>query len=139
MDYKPNQINRMLQLGYKEKILNSSVIWLCVGCQMCVTRCPMQLNIPKIMDILRELALKERVHIKERNISLFYQQFLNSIKRWGRVYELELIVLYKLKSNTLFQDIELGKKMFSKGKLNLLPDIAGTSDVKKIFNRSIGR
>ncbi|MBU0600640.1 4Fe-4S dicluster domain-containing protein [bacterium] len=135
MDYKPNQINRMIQMGDRDKVLGSSVIWLCVGCQTCVTRCPMKINIPDLMDTLREVAVKERVS-KEPNITMFHQLFLNSVKRWGRVHELELIGLYKLKSGQLFSDMQLGQQMFMKGKLALLPDgVRNKKGIREIFEK----
>lgn len=137
MDYKPNQINRMIQMGYKERLLRSSIIWLCVGCQTCVTRCPMQINLPRVMDTLRELALKENITPKEPNILMFHQLFLNSVKRWGRVHEVELIGLYKLKTGTIFQDMQVGQKMFLKGKLSILPEIIkGRKMVKQMFKET---
>ncbi|MFH1897363.1 MAG: 4Fe-4S dicluster domain-containing protein [Candidatus Desantisbacteria bacterium] len=136
MDYRPNQINRMIQMGDKDKVLGSSTIWLCVGCQTCVTRCPMKIDIPHLMDSLREIAVKEKVS-KEPNITIFHQLFLNSVKRWGRVHELELIGLYKLKSRQFFQDMELGKQMFLKGKLALLPScVRDKKGMGKIFKRA---
>ncbi|MDI6782405.1 MAG: 4Fe-4S dicluster domain-containing protein [bacterium] len=133
MDYKPNQINRMIQMGYSDKVLGSSAIWLCVGCQTCVTRCPMKIDIPHVMDSLRQLAVKEKVS-REPNVTMFHQLFLDSVKRWGRVHELELIGLYKLKSRQFFSDMQLGQQMFLKGKLKMLPEIAGKKDVKRIFS-----
>ncbi|MDI6736833.1 MAG: 4Fe-4S dicluster domain-containing protein [bacterium] len=138
MDYKPNQINRLIQMGDKKKVLSSSIIWLCVGCQTCVTRCPMKIDIPLLMDTLRSLAVKEKVS-KKPNITIFHQQFLNSIKRWGRAHELELIGLYKLKSGSLFQDIKLGQEMFLKGKLSILPEIIkGKKEIKEMFSKGNG-
>jgi len=67
---------------------------------------------------------------------MFHQLFLDSVKRWGRVHEVELIGLYKLKSGTLLQDMQLGQKMFLKGKLSILPEmIKGKKEIKQIFKR----
>lgn len=132
MDYKPNQINRLIQMGDKERVLSSSTIWLCVGCQTCVTRCPMKIDISHLMDTLRQIAVQEKVS-KEPNITMFHQLFLDSVKRWGRVHELELIGLYKLKSRQLFADMQLGQQMFLKGKLKILPEMAGQKDVQQMF------
>lgn len=140
MDYKPNQINRMIQIGDKDRVLCSSVIWLCVGCQTCITRCPMQIDIPRVMDTLREVAMKEKIASKEPNVTMFHQLFLNSVKRWGRVHELELIGLYKLKSRNLFQDMDKGRQMFTKGKLALLPDgVRDKKGIRKIFKKELKR
>jgi len=123
-------------MGDKERVLRSSTIWLCVGCQTCVTRCPMKIDIPRVMDTLREISIKEKIASKEPNITVFHQLFLDSVKKWGRVHELELIGFYKLKSGTLFQDIQVGQKMFLKGKLNLLPEIVkGKRRIREIFNK----
>ncbi len=84
------------------------------------------------MDSLRQLAVKEKVS-REPNVTMFHQLFLDSVKKWGRVHELELIGLYKLKSRQLFSDIQLGQQMFLKGKLKMLPEKAGKKDVKRIF------
>lgn len=137
MDYRPNQINRMIQMGHRERVLGSSTIWLCVGCQTCLSRCPMKIDIPHLMDSLREIAIKEKIPSQQPKITMFHQLFLNSVKRWGRVHELELIGLYKLKSGNLFQDMKAGRKMFLNGKLNILPEIGGRKDVRKIFSQSI--
>ena len=32
MDYHPNSVIRLVQLGFKKKALESSAIWICVGC-----------------------------------------------------------------------------------------------------------
>ncbi|MEW6607374.1 MAG: 4Fe-4S dicluster domain-containing protein [bacterium] len=137
MDYKPNQINRMIQMGDKDRVLCSSVIWLCVGCQTCLTRCPMQIDIPRVMDTLREIAIKEKIPSKQPNVTMFHQLFLNSVKRWGRAHEVELIGLFKLKSGNLFQDMQAGQQMFLKGKLNIFPEIIKDKKaVKQMFKRS---
>jgi len=95
----------------------------------------MKINIPDLMDTLREVAVKERVS-KEPNITMFHQLFLNSVKRWGRVHELELIGLYKLKSGQLFSDMQLGQQMFMKGKLALLPDgVRNKKGIREIFEK----
>ncbi|MEW6619677.1 MAG: 4Fe-4S dicluster domain-containing protein [bacterium] len=136
MDYKPNQINRMIQMGDKNRVLCSSVIWLCVGCQTCLTRCPMQIDIPRVMDTLREIAIKEKIPSKQPNVTMFHQLFLDSVKRWGRTHEVELIGLYKLRSANLFQDMQLGRDMFIKGKLSIFPEIIkGRKAVKQMFKR----
>ena len=45
MDYYPNQIIHMVRLGLKDKILNSTTIWLCASCETCATRCPNEIDI----------------------------------------------------------------------------------------------
>jgi heterodisulfide reductase subunit C len=120
MDYLPHQLVRMIQLGLREQVLTSSTIWVCADCQTCATRCPNEVELVKIMDVLREISLREGF-VKERNVAAFHRIFLGNIKRWGRQHELSLILMLKLKTRDLFSDLNMGMKMLTKGKLKFLP------------------
>ena len=58
MDVLPSQVIRLAQLGLIEEILETETIWLCAACQTCYTRCPKGVDLSRIMEALRELALK---------------------------------------------------------------------------------
>lgn len=137
MDYPPNQIVRMVQLGLKDAVLGSATIWLCAACETCVTRCPNEVDIVAMMDTLRQMALEEKVKCKETAIANFHQLFLDSIREHGHQYELGLLMRLKLKNRDLFSDIGLGMKMLSKGKLKILPPKSHHKQaVKDIFARA---
>ena len=126
MDIRPSVIMRMLQSGGAdevEELLRSNSIWLCLTCETCYSRCPMELDIPKVMDYLRERSNAEgRVNSATRDIVAFHKSFLNAVERNGRLHEISLILDYKLHSGNLFQDVTLAPEMYSKGKLHLLPE-----------------
>jgi len=140
MDYLPNQIIRMVQLGLKEQVLSSSTIWLCATCETCVARCPYDVDVLRVMDTLREMALEEKVEGKEKVIPIFHQTFLGSIKTWGRTHELSMLILLKLKTRAIsLGDLLLGVKMFLKGKLKPLPTrTKGAKEIKDIFEKTKG-
>ena len=52
MDYTPAQILRLVQLGQKTALLQSSAIWLCIGCETCGTRCPNEIHAGAVIDAL---------------------------------------------------------------------------------------
>ena len=141
MDFSPSLMMHMLQTKDEElfqQLLRSKTIWLCVTCENCVTRCPMQINIPEIMDYLREKSAKEnKVNNESRNIVAFHRAFLDSIKFTGRLFEIGLIAGYKARTFRLTQDVELAPHMYSKGKLPLMPEMIkdkkGVSDLFKIL------
>jgi heterodisulfide reductase subunit C2 len=144
MDYPPSVVMRMLQYNDEamdQKILGSKSIWLCVTCEMCYSRCPMELDIPKMMDLLREKAYKEKkANKKSHSIIAFHKAFLNSIKRNGRLSEIGLLGEYKLATFDLMKDVNLALPMLSRGKLHLLPDkIKNTLLMKRIFKRTINQ
>ena len=136
MDYLPHQIVRMVQLGLREQVLTSSTIWVCADCQACATRCPNEVDLVKMMDVLREISLREGF-AKERGVADFHRIFLGNIERFGRQHELSLILMLKLKTRDLFSDLNMGMKMFLKGKLKLLPGRFGEiKKVKALFQRT---
>lgn len=59
MDLQPNQIMHKIQLG-DSSILDSKTIWICSACYVCSLRCPKGIDIAKVMDSLRELALRDK-------------------------------------------------------------------------------
>lgn len=132
-DYPVSKIMRLLQAGQKETILRSRAIWLCATCETCTTRCPCQIDVAQIMDTLRVIARREN-YVSEKEIKLFFDTFLDSMKKHGRVFELGVLLKYNLRSGKLFTDADLGPKVLSRGKIHLFPtNIKGKEKVEKIF------
>jgi heterodisulfide reductase subunit C len=141
MDLPPSMVMRLLQTetpAHDDKILRSHAIWLCVTCEMCLSRCPMDIDIPSMMDFLRQRSRSEKkVNRKAKNIIAFHKSFLNSIRFTGRLFELGLILDYKRQSLNLTQDITLAPKMISRGKLHFIPHmIKGTALMSRIFKKT---
>ena len=130
MDYPPNRVIRLAQLGLKKEALESSGIWICVGCNTCSVQCPQAIDIPAVNDALRQMAMEEDVKIAEPNILHFHQEVLNSIERYGRTHKFEIMLRYKLRQRDWFTDSTVGLKMFAKRKLELLP--SRSKDMKTI-------
>jgi heterodisulfide reductase subunit C len=112
-DYPVSQVMRLIQTGQKDTILNSRAIWLCATYETCTTRCPCQIDVAHIMDTLRIIARREN-RVAERDIKLFYDEFLASIGRHGRIYEIGLLIAYNLKSGHIMTDADLGPKVLKK-------------------------
>jgi heterodisulfide reductase subunit C len=141
MDYPPSLTMRMLQtnsLDHYHQLLDSETIWLCVSCQNCLSRCPMEIDIPRLMDYLREEAIREkRVNKKSKYILSFHRAFLDSVKYTGRLYEIGLIANYKMRTFNVFQDMDIAPKMFAKGKLPLIPErVKNQKQLNAIFKES---
>ena len=141
MDYPPSQILRMLQLdlpGLEEKALGSQTIWLCLSCETCLARCPQEVDLPRIMDFLREESLRRgQAHPSAKRIISFHRAFLDSLEFTGRLFEVGLIADYKARQpQTAFQDVLMAPRLFFRGKLSLIPHlIPGRSAVARIFRK----
>ena len=60
MDLLPSQVIRVAQLG-GEGVLESNTIWICASCLTCVARCPKGVDLPRLMEALRQIALRKGV------------------------------------------------------------------------------
>ena len=134
-DYPVSMVMRLLQAGQKETILTSKAIWLCATCETCTTRCPCEIDVAHIMDTLRIIARREN-KVSEKDIKLFYDSFLDSMKHYGRIFEMGILMNYNIKSGHFMADAELGPKVMSRGKISFFPKkIKGSDKVAQIFNR----
>ncbi len=136
MDYPPNVLLRLVQMGLESRALESSTIWVCVGCNTCCTYCPMAIDIPAVMDSLREKALATHANIPEPDIVSFHKEVLNTVEKYGRTHKLEIMMRYKLKRMDVFSDMGVGLQMLKKRKLDLTPSrIRDKKALKKIFKK----
>ncbi len=136
MDLAPNQVMRMAQLGMRDKVLDSSAIWLCAGCETCATRCPRGIAYSRVVDACRQIAAREGRKSKQPGITAFHDEFLRSVKTFGRTHELSMMGFYKLRTRDFFSDIFQGIQMFLKGKFGLIPGLVkGRKEVQGLFKK----
>lgn len=137
MDLQPNQVLRLIQINDQDTLLRCSTIWICASCQTCSVRCPEDIDIAKIMDSLRKLALEAGIPLGEEKVVKFDEIFLDSIRKRGRIHELELVMRYNLSIRQPLKDAHLGPIMLAKGKLSFLGHkIKEVGKIKEIFQKS---
>lgn len=134
MDFTPRKIIQLIKLGKRETLLRSDALWVCVGCHLCVDRCPSGIDIPRIIDYLREQAYDRGIKPARENVALFNELMLASVYRIGRVSEAPLILKFNLRTRQYFKDAGLGGRMFLKGKLNpLIRKVKGVASLRGLF------
>jgi heterodisulfide reductase subunit C len=141
MDYTPRIIMRMIQAGLEDEVLSSQTVWTCAACYSCAVRCPRNIDITDVMIRLRNLALirgyPARTGIARKG-RIYNVDFMRIVRRLGRIYELELVLRYYLKTNPLglVGMAPAGVTMLRKGKLKLLPHpTEDRAEIKGLFYR----
>jgi len=138
-DIKPHELVRLVQLGERDEVLSSRMIWECTSCQTCVTRCPQAVELPAMIDALRRLSRGAGKVTADTTVPAFNDLFLTAVRRLGRVYELGLMAAFKLRTRSFFQDAGKLPAMLRKGKLTLRPTLVpGHSRRAQIFRRAKG-
>jgi heterodisulfide reductase subunit C len=121
MTFGPDRVLRMIQFGERQQLLASHDIWLCASCETCGTRCPNAIDISRVMDALRQIAIAEGVTIAEPDATKFHRLFLALLQRMGRMHEAALLPIYLVWTRGLLGYVGTGSKMFLKGKVPVLP------------------
>jgi len=121
MEFMPNQILELIRTNQEEKVLRCNTFWFCVSCQTCSVRCPENIDIAKIMNTLRKLNIEKGMKPSPGGVVTFNKVFLDSIRSYGRVYELGMVMKYNLMTGQPLKDASFGPAMFMKRKIALLP------------------
>lgn len=150
MDISPTRMMRLIQseaafvhdkpqmVSFRKEALSAETPWLCAGCLACTTRCPQGIDIAGAMDVLRQESLRSGQACKTtraRDIQKLHGTFVAGATRRGRMHELTMVMLYKLRTlrpNNLLQDAAFGPAMMRKGKLHLKPP--KRIDMKRVKN-----
>lgn len=133
----PSEIMRRLHLNSGDEILESDILWMCVSCETCSARCPMDIDVAAVMDALRKLAREKGASKQKGNVRLFNWAFLKTVQVFGRTYDIAMIAAYKLGTLKLMNDTEKFPTMLKKKKIALLPPLSGDrKTTRQIFKKA---
>ena len=137
MDLTPRQLWYNILMGEKDTIFHSKTFSLCSVCYYCTLRCPRGLPLTEAMSALKQIAAKENLAPYKKSIQ-FYKSFMESVRRHGRVREMEFMTLYffSMKNPFMpFQFAPLGLKLMGKGKVSFEIPSKGNGDLEAIFRK----
>ncbi len=130
----PAETIRRIQLDAGDELYESDLVWMCVSCETCYARCPMQIDMASVMDALRVLTVRKKTSGVKGNVHLFNKAFLNTVRFFGRTYDLGMIASYKVGTSTYMQDSDKFPMMLRKRKIALFPSFkANKKYIKRIF------
>ncbi len=121
MDLTPRHLWRLVLLGRGEEIFRSRTFTLCSACYRCTLRCPRGLPLTEAMHALQLAAHRGRMR-RYRAVTAFHHQFLESVRRNGRVNEMDFMMHYAATiKNPLFllRQAALGLQLAARGTLPL--------------------
>jgi len=103
----PDRLIRMIMLGETESLLNNPLVWKCVACFTCGTRCPNNIQTARITETLKQIGKKAGIEPCNPRIAEFHDAFVTSVKHFGRFNEMEGMAIYETKS--AIRDLIRGK------------------------------
>jgi len=143
----PDRLIRMVLLGEKDTALSNLLVWKCVACYTCGTRCPNNIQTARINEALKQMSKEAHAEPLISKVAAFHSSFMKSVSHFGRSNELEFMALYEIENfkkdgfKAMMDDIKinskLGKEMFRKKRMHLrLDKTKGRSEIKRLYKKS---
>ena len=114
----PRQLIARILYGQREEALRDPTWWYCVSCGTCMTRCPVEINTYAVATTLAEMAEAAGIKPAVPEIHLFDRLFLDSVAKYGRAQELQVVMQYNLRTLQPLKDLGTGIKLWWKGALS---------------------
>ena len=149
--FTPNLLIRAVVLGDREKALNNELIWKCVSCYTCGTRCPNDIQTARITETLKKMAKEAHQEPLLPKVAAFHDAFVESGVRWGRLNEMEFMGVYETKNalreakvknyEAIIEEIrtqaELGLAMFKLKRMHFgFQTSKGRKEIKALYKKS---
>lgn len=150
----PDRLIRMIILGEREEALNNLLVWKCVACYTCGTRCPNNIQTARINETLKQISKEAHFEPILPKVAAFHDAFLRSTSHFGRVNELEFMGLYEMRNakrelkhgggwkavaDEIKNHAKLGISMMKKKRMHLrLNKIKRLSEIKRLFKKAKG-
>jgi heterodisulfide reductase subunit C len=146
----PDRLIRMVLLGDKNDAMNNLLVWKCVACYTCGTRCPNNIQTARITETLKQMSKEAHLDPLSPSIAAFHKAFTTSVSHFGRLNELEFMGLYEMKNmpyvlkkgglkavlEEMKNQASLGLAMTKNKRMHLAVEkIKGLSEVKGIYKK----
>ena len=144
MDNSPRKIIAMIRAGRRYDVLTSNTMWICASCYLCTVCCPRGVKITELMHALERVATSHGLTLG-RTAAAMHRVFIDSIKKYGRVHELGMMLKFYLstiltgKTNPLatIKMLPLALKLLTHGRMSIKPTkIKGSKQLKTIVEKA---
>jgi heterodisulfide reductase subunit C len=138
MDFTPRKLWRLMLAGDADEVFDSRTFALCSACYYCTLRCPRGLPLTEAMATLKQAAFIARPTAFKVSRD-FYKNFMGSVRRNGRVNEMEFMSLFFLSRKNPILPLRyapLGIKFMAKGKVKpAIPKLSQSGPLESIFRK----
>ena len=98
----PDRLIRLIVMGDRSAALQNQLVWKCVSCYTCGTRCPNEIHTARVTETLKKMGKEEHLAPLSPKVKTFHDAFCTAAKHMGRVNEMEFMGLYEMQ-NTLHE------------------------------------
>lgn len=137
MDFSPRHLWRLILLEQETAVFDSKTFALCSSCYYCTLRCPRGLSLTEAMATLKQVAAARQLPLYRKSAA-FYNSFLESVRRHGRLRETEFMMRYfrTLKNPLLpLAFAPLGMRLMRRGKASVRTSSGRKTSLEALFSK----
>ncbi len=94
----PDLLIRMVAFGDREQALNNQLVWKCVSCYTCGTRCPNEIQTARITETIKKMSKEAHLEALNHKVAHFHKSFTDAGLGRGRVNEMAFMTFYEIKN-----------------------------------------
>ena len=79
----PDRLIRMIAMGDRDNAFNNELVWRCVSCYTCGTRCPNEIQTSRITETLKKMGQESYIKPLRHKVAYFHKSFINAGIRWN--------------------------------------------------------
>ena len=147
----PDRLVRMILLGDREEALSNLLVWQCVACYTCGTRCPNNIQTARITETLKQMSKEAHLEPLRPRVADFHSSFMKATEHVGRFNEIEGMRMYEVKTaykelkkgdlqaviDEMMGQAKLGMKMMKKKRMHLKVDkVKNVAEVKALYRKA---
>jgi len=147
----PDRLIRLIIMGDSDGALQNELVWHCVSCYTCGTRCPNQIQTARVVDTLKKMAKERHVRPLSKKVKTFHDAFCAAARHMGRVNEMEFMLryemgiifneLFRLNLKGIVEELKdqtlMGLEMARKGRMHFgVERLKDRSELKRLFKKA---
>lgn len=147
----PDRLIRMLLLGDEAGALDNLLVWKCLACYTCGTRCPNDIQTARITEVLKQISKQQHREPLVPKVAAFHGAFVRAVGQAGRFNELVGMGMYETQAALgefrrgglkaavaeVTTQAKLGRAMQKKGRMHLrYESVKGKGEVKALYRKA---
>lgn len=147
----PDRLIRLILVGDREAALNNLLVWQCVACYTCGTRCPNNIQTARITETLKQMSKEAHLEPLKPRVADFHSSFMKAAGHYGRFNEIEGMGIYEAKTalkelkkggvmavfDEMVAQAKLGMTMNKKKRMHFKIDkVKNVAEVKALYSKA---
>jgi heterodisulfide reductase subunit C len=147
----PDRLIRMLLLGDEQGALDNLLVWKCLACYTCGTRCPNDIQTARITEVLKQISKKQHREPLVPKVAAFHGAFVKAAGQAGRFNELVGMGMYEAQAALgefkrgglkaaiaeVSAQAKLGQAMMKKKRMHLkYESVKNKAEIKALYRKA---